>query len=793
MAHRAALDHISRRTENARDGMKFGIGQPVRRYEDFRLITGHGRYTDDVTLPQSAQAFVLRSPAAHARIKNIDATAARRMPGVLFVATGEDVQADGLGDLGCQTPLANRDGTPRHDTPRPLLALGKVRYVGQPVAFVVAATLSTARDAAEAIEVEYEPLAAVTDAQEAIAPGAPQLFDHIAGNLVFDWDNDMGDAKATAAAFAKAAHVVSLDLVNNRVVANSMEPRNAIADYNPATGRSTLYTATQGPHFVRDPLAEALLKIPKDQLRVITPNVGGGFGMKAFVYPEQALVVWASRKLQRPVKWQEDRSEGFVSDNQGRDHTTRAELALDESGRFLGLRVSTLANLGAYLSPFGAFVPTRSTDLVSGLYSIGAIHVNVKGVCTNTVPVCAYRGAGRPEAAYLLERIVDAAARQLKTSPDAIRRVNFVPPSAMPYTSVTKLVLDSGEFEKVMDRCMAAAEWTSFPKRRARSEDNGKLRGIGMATYTERCGGGFPETASIEFRDERIELVMGNQEYGTGLVTSYKQLVSDQLGIDADRIDVVMGDTDRTPAGLTGGSRAIAVGGAALHEAGRTIIGKASQIAAHLLEVSAQDITFADGVFSVPGTDLRIDLMDVARAARDPAKLPSGLEPGLDATHHRVPPAQTFPNGCHIVEVEIDPETGGVAIERYTIVDDFGRTINPLLLEGQVHGGIAQGIGQALLEHAVYDSDSGQLLAGSFMDYAMPRAGDVPAFAFSTHNVPSTSNPFGVKGAGEAGSVGAPPAVINAVVDALHRRVGARHIDMPATPRRIWETLNGRH
>jgi aerobic carbon-monoxide dehydrogenase large subunit len=773
--------------------MKFGIGQPVRRHEDLRLITGQGRYTDDVTLPRSATAFVLRSPAAHARIRRIDATAARRMPGVLFLATGADVAADGLGDLACQTPLANRDGTARHDTPRPLLALGKVRYVGQPVAFVVAETLSAARDAAEAIEVDYEPLPVVTDAQDALAAGAPRLFDHIAGNLVFDWDNDLGDAKATADAFAKAAHVVSLDLVNNRVVANSMEPRNAVADYDPATGRSTLYTATQGPHFVRDPLADALLKIPKDKLRVITPNVGGGFGMKAFVYPEQALAVWASRKLACPVKWQEDRSEGFISDNQGRDHTTHVELALDGSGRFLALRVSILANLGAYLSPFGAFVPTRSTDLVSGLYSIGAVHVNVKGVCTNTVPVCAYRGAGRPEAAYLLERIVDAAARQLQMSPDAIRRVNFVPPSAMPYTSVTQLVLDSGEFEKVMDRCMAAAEWGSFAQRRVHSEGRGKLRGIGMATYTERCGGGFPETASIEFKDERVELIMGNQEYGTGLVTSYKQLVSDQLGIDADRIDVVMGDTDRTPAGLTGGSRAIAVGGAALHEAGRIIIGKASQIAAHILEVSAQDITFADGVFSVPGTDLRIDLMDVAKAARDPAKLPSGLEPGLDATHHRVPPAQTFPNGCHIVEVEIDPETGGVAIERYTIVDDFGRTINPLLLEGQVHGGIVQGIGQALLEHAVYDSDSGQLLAGSFMDYAMPRAGDVPAFAFSTHNVPSTSNPFGVKGAGEAGSVGAPPAVINAIVDALHRRVGARHIDMPATPRRVWETLNGRH
>jgi carbon-monoxide dehydrogenase large subunit len=773
--------------------MKFGIGQPVRRHEDLRLITGRGRYTDDVTLPNMTQAFVLRSPVAHAHIKHIDAAAARRMPGVLFVATGEDVRADGLGDIPCAVPLTNRDGTSRHDTPRPVLALGKVRHVGQPVALVVAETLTAARDAAEAIQIEYEQLPAVTEAKDALAPGAPQLFDHIPGNLVFDWDNDMGDAKATAAAFAKAAHVVSLDLVNNRVVANSMEPRNAVAEYDPATSRSTLTTATQGAHFVRDPLADAILKIPKERLRVITPNVGGGFGMKAFAYPEQALAVWASRKIARPVKWQEDRSEGFVSDNQGRDHLTRAELALDKDGRFLGLRVSILANLGAYLSPFGSFVPTRSTDLVSGLYSIGAIAVNVKGVCTNTVAVCAYRGAGRPEAAYLLERLVDAAARELDMTPDAIRRVNFVPASAMPYTSATKLVLDSGEFEEIMDRCMSAADWPSFAKRRVESERNDKLRGIGMATYTERCGGGFPETASIEFKDDRVELVMGNQEYGTGLVTAYKQVVSDQLGIDADRIDVIMGDTDRTPSGLTGGSRALAVGGAALYEAARTIIGKGKELAAHLLEVSAQDITFGDGTFAVAGTDLHIDVFEVAKAARDTAKLPAGMEPGLDTTHQRVPPAQTFPNGCHIVEVEIDPQTGRVSIERYTVVDDFGRTINPMMLEGQVHGGIVQGIGQALLEHAVYDPDSGQLLSGSFMDYAMPRAEDIPSFDFATHNVPTASNPLGVKGAGEAGAVGAPPAVINAIVDALYHRVGLRHNDMPATPRRVWEKLNGIH
>jgi carbon-monoxide dehydrogenase large subunit len=771
--------------------MKFGIGQPVRRYEDLRLITGQGRYTDDITLPRMTHAFVLRSPMAHARITRVDAKAARNMPGVLLVLTGEDVQADGLGDVPCTAPLTSRDGRPRHDTPRPVLAIDRVRHVGQPVALVVAETLAAARDAAEAIEVDYDPLPAVTEAADAIKPGAPQLFEHIPNNIVFDWDNDTNDAAATDAAFANAARVVSLELVNNRVVCNSMEPRNAIGDYDPASGRSTLFTATQGPHFVRNPLAEAVLKIPRDNLRLITPNVGGGFGMKAFVYPEQALVVWASRKLQRPVKWQEDRSEGFVSDNQGRDHVTRAELALDDSGRFLGLRVSVIANLGAYLSPLGCFVPTRSTDLVSGIYSTPAIHINVKGVCTNTVVVCAYRGAGRPEAAYLLERLVDAAARELGMTPDAIRRINFVPPSAMPYTSPTKLVLDSGEFEKVMDLCMEAAEWASFPKRRKQSERDGKLRGIGMATYTERCGGGFPETASIEFKDDdRIELVMGNQEYGTGLLTAYKQVVSDQLGVDADRIDVIMGDTDRTPAGLTGGSRALAVGGAALHEAGRTIIEKGTALAAHMLEVAAHDVAFADGAFSVPGTDLRVDLFALAKAAGDPAKLPAGMEPGLDTTHERVPTAQTFPNGCHIVEVEIDPDTGTVSIERYTVVDDFGRIINPLMLEGQVHGGIVQGIGQALVEHTVYDPDSGQLLSGSFMDYAMPRAANMPSFAFATHNVPTKGNPLGVKGAGEAGAVGAPPAVINAIVDAMYRRTGIRHIDMPATPHRVWSLLH---
>jgi carbon-monoxide dehydrogenase large subunit len=568
-----------------------------------------------------------------------------------------------------------------------------------------------------------------------------------------------------------------------------MEPRNAIGDWDATTGRPVLHTGTQGSHFVRDPLAEAVLKIAKEQLRVVTPpNVGGGFGMKAFVYPEQALVVWAAGKLKRPVHWQSDRSEGFISDNQGRDHFTRAELAMDAKGKFLGLRVSVIANTGAYLSPMGAFVPTRSTDLVAGLYTTPAIAINVKGVCTNTVPVCAYRGAGRPEASYLIERLVDAAAREMNMTPDKIRRINLIPEKAIPYTSPTKLIFDSGEFEKVMDLAMANADWKGFAKRRKESHKRGKLRGIGMATYTERCGGGFPETASIEFKGDRLELVMGNQEYGTGVVTSYKQVVSDRLGIDADRIDVVYGDSDRCPRGLTGGSRSLPLGGSALHEASLKIIDKGKQIAANLLEASAIDIEFGDGQFRVAGTDRHVDLFEVATAATDPAKLPPGMAPGLDTTQFQNPAGATFPNGCHIAEVEIDPASGVTSILRYTVVDDFGAVVNPLLLEGQVHGGVVQGIGQALLEETVYD-EAGQLLSGTFMDYALPRADNLPFFSFTTRNVPCKTNPLGVKGAGEAGAIGAPPAVINAVVDALHEKAGVRHIDMPATPRRVWQAL----
>ncbi|HEX4077530.1 MAG TPA: xanthine dehydrogenase family protein molybdopterin-binding subunit [Rhizomicrobium sp.] len=770
--------------------MKFGIGQPVRRHEDAWLVTGTGRYTDDISLFGQTYAYVLRSPVAHARLRRVDGSAVRAMPGVLLVLTGDDVIADGLGNLPCIIPLNNRDGTPRHDTPRPILATDKVRYAGQPVALVVAETLNQARDAAEAIDLAFDELPSVVESAAALKPGAPQLFEHISGNLVVDWQNECSDAAAVDAAFAGAAHVTKIDIVNNRVVVNSMESRNAIADFDAATDRSTLYTCSQGPHTVRDPIADIILKLSKEKLRVITPNVGGGFGTKLFPYPEQALAVWASRKLKRPVKWQADRSEGFLADNQGRDHRSHAELALDAMGKFLALRVTVLANLGAYLSPVGVFVPTRSTDLIAGLYTTPVFDISVKCVCTNTVPVCAYRGAGRPEAAYLMERLVDAAARDMKMSPDAIRRVNFVPPTAMPFKTGTRFTFDSGEFEKLMSQCIVASDWSGFAARRAETERHGKLRGIGMATYTERCGGGIPETASIEFKGGRIDLVMGNQEFGTGLVTAYKQIVSDRLGIDADLIDVVMGDTDRTPSGITGGSRGVPVGGSALFEASKKVIDKGKQIAAHLLETASVDIAFEDATFRVAGTDLKMDLFDVARAALDSAKLPPGMEPGLDVTHFQLPEAETFPNGCHIVEVEIDPDTGTVAVARYTVVDDFGRTINPLTLEGQVHGGIVQGLGQALYEHTVYDEESGQLLSGSFMDYCMPRADNFPSFSFATRNVRSTANPLGIKGAGEAGAIGAPPAIMNAIVDALHRRVGIRNIDMPATPIKVWRMLH---
>ena len=757
---------------------KFALGQSVTRIEDAALVQGAGRYTDDFELAGAAHACILRSPHAHASVVNIDTAAAREAPGVLAVLTGADAAADGLGDIPCLVPVTNIDGTPRADTPRPVLARGRVRHVGDPVALVVAETLAQAKDAAELIEIEYEPLPAVVDTRGATQPGAPRAWDHIADNLCFDIGAGTDKADVDAA-IARAAHVTRLELINNRVIANPIEPRAALADFDPASGRSTLYTPSQGPHVIHGQLAEAVLKIGKDQLRVISGNVGGAFGMKIFLHPEQPLVVWASRRLKRAVRWTADRSEGFVSDVQGRDNYSIAELALDEGGHFLALRVTTHANMGAYLSNYAPYIPQLAVPMLSGVYRIPAIYANIRGVVSNTVPVDAYRGAGRPEAIYLVERIVDLAARELGFAPDELRRRNFIKPADMPYQTPVESRYDSGDFAAVMARAMEKADWAGFAARREKSKAQGKLRGIGMAMYIERCGGGNGDTVILKVDPAgSVTLISGMQDNGQGHITTFVQLLSDKLGLDASQIRVVQGDTDVVPSGLTGGSRFLAIGGIAAMSAADEVIDQGKDAAAGLLEAAASDIEYGDGEYRIAGTDRAVSLFEVAKVTQ-----------GLEATHTRAPEAFTYPNGCHICELEVDTDTGEARIARYSIVDDFGRAINPLLLEGQVHGGTVQGIGQALLELGLYDAESGQLLTGSFMDYTMPRADDVPTFDCGFHHVPCTTNPLGVKGAGEAGAVGAPPAVINAIVDAMNPLTGLKHIDMPATREKLWRAL----
>ena len=754
---------------------KFSLGQSIARVEDLTLIRGAGRYADDVRLPNEAHAFVVRSPHAHAAIRRIDAAAARKAPGVLAVLTGAGVKADGLGEIPCMIPVTNADGSQRGETPRPLLAIDRVRHVGDPVALVVAESLARAKDAAELVEVDYDPLPAVADTHGATKPGAPLVWPAIKHNVCFDIVN--GDTKAVDAAFARAQRVVKLELVNNRLVANPLEPRAALADYDAATGRSTLYTPTQGPHVIHGQIADPILKLGAEKLRVVSGNVGGAFGMKIFLHPEQPLVVWASRKLKRPVRWTGERSETFVSDVQGRDNYTIAELALDAGAKFLALRVTNYANMGAYLSNFGPFIPQLLLFVLSSVYRIPAIVLNTRGIVTNTVPVDAYRGAGRPEGIYVVERIVDLAARELGLGPDEIRRRNFI--DAFPYQTPVESEYDSGDFPGAMKLAMEKADWADFPARRDAAAKRGRLRGLGLGMYIERCGGGNGDTVTVKIGGEgRVTLISGMQDNGQGHITSFKQVLSDSLGIDADAIEVVQGDTDIVPNGLTGGSRFLAIGGVAAIAAGEEAVGKGKETAASLLEAAAADVEYRDGKYWIAGTDRGVSLFDVAKKAK-----------GLEATHTRNPEKYTYPNGCHIVEVEVDPDTGETRIERYTIVDDFGRTINPLLAEGQIHGGTVQGVGQALLEHGIYDPETAQLLTGSFMDYTMPRADDVPALDCAFHNVPCTANPLGVKGAGEAGAVGSPPAVINAVVDALHARAGVKHIDMPATREKVWRAL----
>ena len=767
---------------------RFGIGHAVRRSEDERFLTGHGEYTGDIDLPNQTRAFFLRSPHAHADILSIDTAAAVALDGVLAVYTGADVAAAGLGGLPCLEPITNSDGSPMVLPPRPLLAQGRVRHVGESVAMVIAESLAVARDAAEQIVVNYEPLPAVVETGRAAAPGAPLVHDMAPGNVAFRWH--LGDEEATADAFERAAHVTALDLVNNRLISNPMEPRNAIAEFE--DGRYTLTCTNQGGHHLKNTLSEHVLGVPADDVRVVTPDVGGGFGTKYMLYAEPALALWAARSLGRPVVWVAERSEGFVSDNQGRDRVSRAELALDGDGRILAIRVRATANLGAYLTDHGPAAPTLySAPMTTGAYDIGAVSVSVEGVYTNSVPVDVYRGVGQAEAAYTIERLVDAAARELAVAPAELRRRNCVSPSAMPYRSATGLSLDGIDFAQNMDDAMARAGWDGIAARRAEARARGRLRGIAMANYIELCAGGDQEEAAIVFgEDGGVALHVGTQSSGQGHETAFAQIVEEHLGVPPEDVLLVQGDTDVIPFGVgTVGSRSLVLCGSAIALAADKVVEKGKAIAGQALEAAQADIEFVDGMFGVAGTDRRMTLSEVAGAAREPAVAEAaGIELGLDERVRFAASDNAISAGCHICEVEVDPETGVVAIAAYTAVDDFGRVVNPQIVEGQVHGGVAQGIGQALLEHTVYEAGTGQLLSGSFLDYCIPRADDLPNITVARNETPGAVGPLGVKGCGEAGAIGAPAAVVNAILDAVSE-AGVRDFDMPATPERVWRAL----
>ncbi len=766
---------------------KFGVGQPVRRVEDQRFITGQGRYTDDIDIAGQAYGYVLRSPEAHARITSIDLEAAKAAPGVLAVITGADIEASGGNALPCAVPMANRDGSKGVNPLRPVLCTDRVRHVGDHVAFVVAETIAQAKDAAELISVEYDSLPVVADTETAGAAGQPLVHDDVPGNLSFDWE--YGERAAVEAALAKAAHVTRLRVINNRLVANAIEPRAAIAEWDAKTG-ITLHACTQGGWLWTDILAGAL-KVAPEKVRILTPDVGGGFGMKAFFYPEYAMAAFAARALGRPVKWTGERSETFLADVMGRDHVTEAALALDADHKIIGMQVETIANMGAYNSLFAPFIPTMAAlKVLPGVYDVKSMVYRVRGVLTNTTPVDAYRGAGRPESIYLVERLVDAAAREVGLDPTEFRRRNFIGAGAMPFKTTAGEIYDSGEFAKVMDAALKEADWGGFGKRQAEAASRGQRRGIGMAYYIESTMGDPQEAAKIQFEDDgTVSVLVGTQSNGQGHETAYAQVLNDRLGIPFEQIRIVQGDTSLLKwGGGTGGSRSLTAEGMAIRDASDMVIERGKHYASQELETAVADIEFTReaGEFRVIGTDRRIGLLELAAKARTMTP-PEGAEPGLDAEAMAKIDAWTFPNGCHIAEVEIDPDTGVTRIVRYTAVDDFGVVLNPMLVAGQVHGGVVQGIGQALYEHAVYDG-SGQLLSGSFMDYCMPRADGVPAMAVSTLEVPCTTNPMGIKGCGEAGSVASPAAVINAIIDAL-ADLGVTAIDMPATPQKVWQLI----
>jgi carbon-monoxide dehydrogenase large subunit len=753
--------------------LKFGVGQSVLRKEDDALIRGKGHYTDDFAPQASMHALVLRSPHAHAKF-TIDVSRARALPGVGLILTGDDVRD--LGDLPC---LFNLEENPFTGPPYPILARGEVRHVGDAVAFVVADTVDQARDAIEAVEINWAPLPAVVGVANAVKSGAPQVWPDHRGNVLFDVP--IGDKKTTEAAFAKAHAVAEVSIVNPRIVTNYMETRAAIAEYDAKRDHLTLTIGSQGSHRLRDVLCQNVLNIPVEKMRVICPDVGGGFGSKLFPYREYALVAVAARKLHKTVKWSGDRAEHFMSDAQGRDNVTTARMALAEDGKFLAMDVDLLSDMGAYLSTFGPYIPHGGAGMLPGLYDIQAFHCRVRTVFTNTVPVDAYRGAGRPEAAYVLERLVDAAARKLGMTPDAIRRKNFIAPRAMPYKTATGKIYDSGDFNAHMKRAMEIANWKEFPKRAKAAKKQGFVRGIGLATYVEVCGTMGEEAAEVRLDPNGdVSILIGTQSSGQGHQTAYAQLVADQFGLPPERVHIFQGDTDRIATGLgTGGSSSIPSGGVSVARATRKLGTNLREIAAEALEVSPGDLEIDGGTVRVAGTDRSISFADLA-------KRPGVDRSKLSASEKYSAVDGTFPNGTHLAEVEIDPATGFIRIVNYVVVDDFGVTLNPLLLAGQVHGGAMQGIGQALMEQAVYSPKDGQLVTGTFMDYALPRATDAPSFVFETHNIPCKTNPLGVKGAGEAGAIGSCPAVVNAIVEGLWREYKIDHIDMPATAERVW-------
>ncbi len=753
--------------------IKFGVGQSVLRKEDDALIRGKGRYTDDHAPSPAMHALVLRSPHAHAKF-TINAARARGLPGVATILTAEDVKD--LGGLPC---LFNLEVDPFTGPPYAILAHGVVRHVGDAVAFVVAETIDQARDAIEAIEVEWTPLPAVIGVANAVKQGAPQVWPDHPGNVLFDVP--IGDKHATEAAFAKAHAVAEISIVNPRVITNFMETRAAVCEYDAKRDHLTLTIGSQGSHRLREIIGGMVLKIPLEKMRVICPDVGGGFGTKLFPYREYALIAVAARKLRKTVKWTADRADHFIGHAQGRDNVTTAPMALAEDGKCLAMDVDLIGDMGAYLSTFGPYIPHGGAGMLPGLYDIQNFHCRVRTVFTNTVPVDAYRGAGRPEAAYVVERLVDAAARKLGMAPDAIRRKNFIAPRAMPYKTATGKIYDSGDFTAHMKRAMEIANWKEFPKRVKAAKKQGLVRGIGLGTYVEVCGTMGEETANVRLDPNGdISILIGTQSSGQGHQTAYAQLVAEQFGIAPERVHVFQGDTDQVATGLgTGGSASIPTGGVSVERATRELGKNLREIAAEALETSASDLEFNEATVRIAGTDRSITFAELAkRPGVDPSK--------LNASATFTSADGTYPNGTHLAEVEIDPATGIIKIVNYVIVDDFGVTLNPLLLAGQVHGGAMQGIGQALMEQAVYDPKDGQLVTGTFMDYALPRAADGPAFVFETHNVPCKTNPLGVKGAGEAGAIGSCPAVVNAIIEGLWREYKIDHIDMPATAERVW-------